>query len=137
MFRAGGEISFNVQEGKRVMQTGIGEAAFITVIMALVILFCRACPFLFFRGKQPGGSAEKFIVFVEKAVPPLAMTVLAFNTLSAPVYESLKQGGNGQIVSALAAAAVTVAAHLWKRNALLSIFSGTAVYMALERIISF
>ena len=119
------------------MQTGIGDAALITLVMALVILFCRACPFLFFRGKKSGGSAEAFIVFVEKIVPPLAMTVLAFNALSVPIFESVKQGSYSQIFSTLIAAVVTVIAHLWKRNALLSIFSGTAVYMTLERIISF
>jgi len=119
------------------MQTGSGEAALITAVMASVILFCRACPFLFFRGKKPGGSAETFIVFVEKVVPPLAMTVLAFNTLSAVVFESVKQGGYAQIVSALTAAAVTVIAHIWKRNSLLSIFGGTAIYMLLLRIINF
>jgi len=141
------------------MQTGIGEAVFLTAIMALVILFCRVCPFLFFGGKKPdnviGGKnsasdadkktgnaanasrAEAFIVFIEKTVPPLAMTVLAFNTICAPVYESVKHGNFGQIGSTLIAAAVTVITYLWKRNALLSIFSGTAAYMVLERVINF
>jgi len=119
------------------MQTGSGEAALITAVMALVILFCRASPFLLFRGRKPGGSAEAFIVFVEKVVPPLAMTVLAFNTLSSYVFESVKQGSYAQIVSALTAASVTVIAHLWKRNALLSIFGGTAAYILLLRVFNF
>jgi len=116
------------------MKTGISTAVLLTVIMALVILFCRAFPFLFFRRK--GERAESFILFIEKIVPPLAMTVLTFNTISVPVMESLKHGSLLQCVSALAASAVTVIAHLWRRNALISIFSGTAVYMALERLIN-
>jgi len=121
------------------MKTGISEAALLTLIMSLVILFCRAFPFLFFR--RTGGRAQAFIGFIEKIVPPLAMTVLTFNAISSPIMESVKQisllpGSLLQCISPLSAAAVTVIAHLWRRNALISIFSGTAVYMALERFIN-
>jgi len=141
------------------MKTGIGEAALLTAVMAAVIFFCRSCAFLFFRGKKPRGdvsdavgSADEsngtadsggkrgsstrtaaFLDFVEKTVPPLAMTVLTFNALAAPmipVRENFRQG-----IPVLAAAAFTVIVHLWRRNPLISIFGGTAVYMVLERIV--
>jgi branched-subunit amino acid transport protein AzlD len=125
------------------MKTGIGEATLLTAIMAAVIFFCRACPFLFFRGGKPGGGADEgngkagsagrtaaFLDFVEKTVPPLAMTVLTFNALAVPIHENFRQG-----IPVLIAAAFTVIVHLWRRNPLISIFGGTAVYMALERIV--
>jgi len=121
------------------VKTDTGEAALLAVIMALVIFFCRACPFLFFRGKkQNNGTSsrtESFIAFVEKIVPPLAMTVLTFNAISASVLESVKQGSPGQAGSVLIAAAFTVIVHIWRKNPLLSIFGGTAMYLVMERLI--
>ena len=93
--------------------------------MGAVILFCRALPFLFF--KRTGSS--RFADFVEKIVPPAAMTVLAFNALGAPFKENPRDG-----LLVLAASVFTALIHLWKRNTLLSILGGTAVYMLLFRI---
>jgi branched-subunit amino acid transport protein AzlD len=102
--------------------------------MGAVILFCRAFPFLFFRegGKDGAGgkSREAFLAFVERVVPPVAMTVLAFNAISGPIRGTPREG-----IPVVIAAALTALVHLWKRNPLLSIFGGTVVYMALERII--
>jgi branched-subunit amino acid transport protein AzlD len=95
--------------------------------MAVVILFCRAVPFFLFRSDAEHGA---LLAFVEKVVPPVAMTVLAFNALASPVKGNLREG-----IPALIAAGFTALAYLWKRNPLISIFGGTAVYMVLERII--
>jgi branched-subunit amino acid transport protein AzlD len=126
------------------MKTGIGEALLLTAIMGAVIFFCRVCPFLFFRGKvsDNGIDGDKninkdvrlknrkaaFLDFVEKIVPPLAMTVLTFNALAGPIHENLRE-----TIPVTAAAAFTVIVHLWRRNPLISIFGGTAVYMVLAR----
>ena len=66
---------------------------------------------------------------MEKTVPPVAMTVLALNSIAVPIKGNLLEG-----IPILAASALTVLVHLWKRNPLLSIFGGTALYMILERI---
>lgn len=120
------------------MKTGTGEALILTIAMAAAIFFCRVFPFLFFRGNAGkngrGGSrdgASAFLSFVEKTVPPAAMTVLAFNALAGPV-----QANRGELLPALAAAAFTAVVHLWKRNPLISIFGGTALYMLLIRILN-
>jgi branched-subunit amino acid transport protein AzlD len=118
------------------MKTSVSQALLLTLIMGAVILFCRAFPFLFFRnsagdgGKAPGKTKGRtaFLGFVEKTVPPVAMTVLAFNALAAPVKTRPVES-----VPVLAAAVFTVLVHLWKRNPLISIFGGTALYMLLER----
>ncbi|GHT71630.1 branched-chain amino acid transport protein AzlD [Spirochaetia bacterium] len=110
----------------------IPQALIYTFAMGAVILFCRAFPFLFFRQGQgiPGAGKksrrELFLAFVEKIVPPAAMTVLAFNAIAGSLQSGFREGR-----AALIAAAFTALVHLWKRNPLISIFGGTAVYMIL------
>ena len=117
------------------MKTGDSEALLLCLAMAAVIFFCRVFPFLFFRGKTGNGDTHAasrnsaFLAFVEKTVPPVAMTVLAVNALTGPV----KAAPHGTI-PVLAAAAFTALVHLWRRNPLISIFGGTAVYMILMRV---
>jgi branched-subunit amino acid transport protein AzlD len=73
---------------------------------------------------------EIFLNFVEKLVPPAAMTVLAFNAITGSFKTNFREG-----VPVLIAATLTALIHLWKRNPLFSIFGGVAAYMILERII--
>jgi branched-subunit amino acid transport protein AzlD len=104
--------------------------------MGAVIFFCRAFPFLFFSGgvsgKKDGKTSvrESFINFVEKIVPPAAMTVLAFNSLGSAYKDNPRDG-----LLVLAASVFTALIHLWKRNSLASIIGGTALYMILMRVI--
>jgi len=108
-----------------------GRAVMYTFAMAAVIFFCRVFPFLFFRDKRKDGAgAEAFLSLVERAAPPVAMTVLTFNAVSGSIKED-----PGAALPALIASAFTALIHLWKRNALLSIMGGTALYMVLARII--
>jgi branched-subunit amino acid transport protein AzlD len=132
------------------MKVSLAAALGSTVVMGLVIFFCRLFPFLFFRekAKPPGkaGEAEKnsgpaaagekrpsrrdvFLNFVEKLAPPAAMTVLACNAIAGSFKTNLREGP-----PVLIAAALTALIHLWKRNSLFSIFGGTAIYLILERI---
>lgn len=109
-----------------------GEAVYYSAAMGLVILFCRALPFILFpRGAGEDEGAKKgtrrFLSFVERVVPPAAMTVLAFNAIAAPVKADF-----AQVLTVVPAALFTALAHLWKRNSLLSIVGGTALYMLLR-----
>jgi len=116
------------------------EALSLVFAMGAVILFCRAFPFLFFAGKNSGGEGDEtasprkkaFFEFVEKTVPPVAMTVLAFNALGASFRANPRDG-----LLTLAASVFTALIHIWKRNPLVSIFGGTALYMILQRIFLF
>ncbi|MDR2159381.1 MAG: AzlD domain-containing protein [Treponema sp.] len=138
------------------MKTGIENALALSLVMGLVILFCRAFPFLFFRDRSAGqspapeppekdgvppesrrgraGAAARFLSFVEKAVPPAAMTVLAFNAIAGQVKEALPAGFD-HMIPALAAPVLTALLHLWRRNPLISIFGGTAAFMILDRLL--
>ncbi|MDR1278510.1 MAG: AzlD domain-containing protein [Treponema sp.] len=138
------------------MKTSLGAALVYTFAMGGLIFFCRAFPFLFFRekkdasrgGEKSGGGEhnrpagrekaggkgrsrrELFLTFVEKLVPPAAMTVLAVNAIAGPLKTNLREG-----IPVLAAAGLTALVHLRKRNPLLSIFGGVAAYMILKRLL--
>jgi branched-subunit amino acid transport protein AzlD len=105
------------------------NACILTLVMALVIFFCRLFPFIFFRNLQKTNvSAERLIRFVEKTAPPVAMTVLTFNAAASTINEDINLS-----LPVIAAAALTALLHIWKRNPLLSIFAGTALYMICRR----
>ena len=101
--------------------------------MGAVIFFCRVFPFIFFSsGKTKGetGGRKAFLDFVEKIVPPVAMAVLAFNSIAGSF-----KGNPSEGIPVLTAAVFTALIHLWRRNPLLSIIGGTAFYMILERLV--
>ncbi|MDR2048117.1 MAG: AzlD domain-containing protein [Treponema sp.] len=126
-----------------------GTALLYTVVLGAVIFFCRFLPFMLFKDERKAGPAgfgaaddpanrpagvKAFLGFVEKVAPPVAMTVLAFNSLAGPV----KAAGfpeAGFVAPLVAAALCTAVLHIRKRNALISIFGGTALYMLLEHFI--
>jgi branched-subunit amino acid transport protein AzlD len=101
-----------------------------TFIMGAAIFFCRVFPFLFFRERKDGErkASQTLLSLAAKTAPPVAMTVLTFNAISAAIKDDARLG-----VPVLAAAAFTALAHLWKRNALISIIGGVAIYMILSR----
>jgi branched-subunit amino acid transport protein AzlD len=98
--------------------------------MGGVILFCRALPFLFFRkaGEGRRGVGKTLLSLAERAAPPAAMTVLAFNAIAGAVKENPLRSG-----PVLAASVFTALVHVWKRNSLVSIFGGTALYIILKK----
>jgi branched-subunit amino acid transport protein AzlD len=115
----------------------VPEAFFMSLAMGAVVLFCRAFPFLFFRdkrrkdGKPVSGltPGSRFRSLVEQAAPPVTMTILAVNAMSVPIRES-----PATAFPVLAASLFTALVHLWKRNSLVSILGGTALYMVLSRV---
>ena len=129
-------IFIKTAAGRDLMTTNINDALLLSAVMAAAIFFCRALPFFLFRDKSGSGNINTskrktaFFSFAEKTVPPVAMTVLAFNALSVPA-----RTNPGEIIPVLIAAIFTVGVHLWKRNPLISIFGGTAVFIALSAIL--
>ena len=105
------------------------EALGFVIAMGAVILLCRAFPFLLFiRGAERKRSKAMglFLNFVEKIVPPVAMTVLAFNAIGGAFKDNPQEG-----LLALAASVFTALLHLWKKNFLISILGGTILFTLL------
>ena len=105
----------------------VAEALIAAVIMALIIIACRALPFLFFSGRKP----PAFLGFVEVYMPAIAMTVLAISS-----YTAIKWADSPHGLPELIAGALVVVLHWWKRNALLSILGGTLLFMLLSGLIA-
>ena len=91
----------------------------VMLVMAISTYLTRLTPFLMFT---PGKENAK-LNFVAKNTPPMVMMILVIYMLKDVDYLSTA------IFYTLFALAVTVGLQILKRNALLSIVSGTIVYM--------
>lgn len=103
----------------------MSHAIAVVAICAVVTIALRALPFVCFGGKK---GVPRLISALGETLPPAIMAALVVYCL-----KSLPFGTFGDGVRQLIAAAV-VALHLWKKNTLLSIGVGTALYMLLIRI---
>ena len=89
---------------------------------AIVIAGLRGLPFLVFRG----GRIPKGMAFIERYMPPVAMTVLVVSSFTGIRWSESPHG-----FPSLAGALITALLQVWKRNVFLSIFAGAALYMIL------
>ena len=108
-------------------------------VMAVVTFLTRFLPFLLFdRGEEP----PKLVLYLGRVLPPAVIAMLIIYCLRNPALSvspdltATMSAWWAAIVSffvgwapQLIAGAVTVVLHVWKKNNLLSIFSGTILYM--------
>ena len=94
---------------------------------ALVTMATRFLPFLIFRGDK---KTPDIIVYLGKVLPYAIMGMLVVYCLKDVHFLSAPYG----IPEVLGCAAVAVL-HFWKRNTLLSIGVGTALYMVLVQLV--
>ena len=98
------------------------------IAIAVVVTFgLRAVPFVIFGGKRTMPDAVKRVADL---LPAAIIAVLVIYCLKADILTF----GTGTLASALGAITVMLL-HLWKRNILISIFFGTAVYMAMLHLL--
>lgn len=105
-----------------------------TLYTLLAVLVCAACtfalraaPFALFSGKRGMPPAVRRLA---GKMPAAIIAVLVVYCL-----KDLPTGGLSNAAVTLISVAGVVALHLWKKNTLLSIAGGTALYMALLRLI--
>ena len=102
------------------------HALLIVLVCAGVTLLLRALPFACFGGRD---GVPGWVASLGGMLPPAIMAALVVYCLKSVPYGAFADG-----TKQLAAAAVVVALHLARRNTLLSIAGGTAVYMILIRM---
>jgi branched-subunit amino acid transport protein AzlD len=107
--------------------TSLPEALIAVILMSLIILATRAFPFVLFSRRDP----PKAISFVEKFIPSMVMAVLVIYCLKGVNWTTWPSG-----FRELAALAFVCILHLAKKNAMLSIFGGTAFYMILISLVN-
>lgn len=107
----------------------------LTMVQTLVILLAVAAgtqitrwlPFVLFpENREP----PKVVAYLGRVLPPAMMGLLVVYCLRSV---DLLSGSHG--LPEAIAVAVIAALHLWKRNVLLSIAGGTAVYMLLVQVV--
>ena len=98
----------------------------IVMVAALVTAAIRFVPFVLMRGKE----TPPYIAYLGKVLPYAIIAMLVVYCLKDV---SLLQAPHG--VPELIAGLTVVVLHVWRRNTLLSIVGGTAVYMVLLQTI--
>ena len=100
-------------------------SALLIAVMSAATILLRAAPFLIFRKKTPA-----YILYLGRVLPAAIIGMLVIyclkdtNLLSAPY-------GAPELIAGLLVAGL----QAWKRNILLSILAGTAVYMLLTQMV--
>lgn len=94
-------------------------------VVSLVTIFLRFAPFVIFRQKTP-----KVILYLGKVLPEAIIAMLVVYCLKDVSFLSGSRG-----IPEFIALAVVIGLHKWKHNTLLSILSGTIVYMLLIQLV--
>jgi branched-subunit amino acid transport protein AzlD len=94
----------------------------IIAAVALTTFATRAFPFILFSSRKP----PTMLITVEKNLPPMILSLLVIYCLKDVQWFSAPYG-----IPELFSIGIVAGLHLWKRNPMLSILTGTLLYMAL------
>lgn len=103
------------------------HSVLLVAVIAVVTMLLRFLPFLIFGG---GKKTPEYITYLSTVLPCAIMGMLVIYCFRSVDFLSSSHG-----IPELIAAAVVVGLHLWKKNTLLSIIAGTAVYMIFVQLI--
>ena len=101
------------------------NAVVLIAVMALVTAMLRFLPFLVFRKRTPA-----YIIYLGRVLPAALIGMLVVYCLKDVHIASAPHG-----LPELLAGAAVVLLQAWKRNSLLSILSGTVIYMLLTQLV--
>ena len=108
------------------MRLSLVMALVATVASGLILFLLRAFPFLVFSRREP----PAFILFIERYIPSLVIAALLVYCLQDVQFTAAPYG-----IPSAAALACTILLHLWKNNAMISIFGGSILYMVLDYLL--
>lgn len=97
----------------------------ITAVVAMATFATRALPFVFFNTRAP----PEILSTIEKNLPPMILLLLVIYCLKDVQWLQVPYG-----IPEIFTIAAVMGLHLWKRNAMLSIFAGTGLYMLLVQL---
>lgn len=98
------------------------EYGLVLLTLGAITFATRATPFLLL-GSRP---APRVVLYLGRMLPPAIMAMLVLYCLKDVDFTAGARG-----LPELIACALVVGLHLWRRNALISIFGGTLAYMLL------
>ena len=100
------------------------HAALLVAAMSVFTVLLRGLPFLVFRKKVPA-----WLAYLGRVLPPAIIGMLVIYCLKNVEVLNAPYG-----LTELLAVGIVIILHVWKRNTLLSILSGTAAYMILTQL---
>ena len=100
-----------------------------TLICGAVTIALRAFPFIMFSGNRP---VPQVIKYIGKVLAPAAIAMLVIYCYCSSYRNTSFSAGGYGIPEGIASTAV-VLLQIWKRNPLLSIITGTIIYMVLKQ----
>lgn len=92
----------------------------IIAVIALATFATRALPFICFGSKEP----PAILSTIEKNLPPMILLLLVTYCIKDVQWLAAPYG-----IPELLSIGIVAGLHFWKRNAMISIFTGTALYM--------
>ena len=101
------------------------KAVVLVAVMAVVTMLLRFLPFLVFRKEPPA-----YITYLGKVLPPAIIGMLVIYCLK-DISLFARPFGLPELIAVAGVAAV----QAWKRNSLVSILTGTVLYMVLIRLV--
>ena len=101
------------------------KSVVLIITMSVVTILLRTLPFLVFRNHTP-----KYISYLGRVLPPAIIGMLVIYCLKDVTVFSYPYG-----IPELIAVACTAGVQTWKRNSLISILSGTVLYMVLVQLV--
>ena len=93
----------------------------LVAVMAAVTVLLRALPFILFQKNVP-----EYLIYLGKVLPAAIVGMLVIYCLKDVNIAASPHG-----IPELIAAAAVIGLQVWSRNSLLSILSGTVIYMVL------
>ena len=109
------------------MTLSVTQSILIILVIAAITFSLRATPFILFSRT---GTTPKVITYLGNTLPPAVMGMLIIYCLK---NVSVLKAPFG--IPELLAVIAVVVLHLWRRNNLLSILGGTALYMVLIQFV--
>lgn len=103
------------------------QAIMVIAVASLVTVILRFLPFIIFSGNK---ETPEVINYLGKVLPYAIMAMLVVYCLKGTSFTAFPYG-IPEAISCL----VVVLLHLWKRNTLISIVSGTLCYMFLVQLV--
>ena len=100
-----------------------------TLVCGTVTIALRAFPFIVFSGNRP---VPPLIRYIGKILAPAAIAMLIVYCYCSSYRNTTFAAGGWGLPEAVASLAV-VLLQMWKRNPLLSIMVGTAIYMVFKQ----
>lgn len=104
-----------------------GYSAALVAVMAIVTMLLRFLPFLIFRAGRP---IPPYVIYLGDVLPPAIIGMLVVYCLKDTAV-TVAPFGAAEWIAALSVAGL----QAWKRNSLLSILSGTVIYMLLVQLV--